>query len=77
MAATIYGRDKLVAQYPEHGIQNPLIADAAPAQLHFDHHSAFFFEWQWLGHFTKHQLDSRARTSNPGGIPCQWRFRLP
>jgi len=45
--------------------------------LNFDHQSAFFFKWQWLGHFAKHLAGGRARTLNPGRIPCRWTFRLP
>ena len=42
-----------MARHLEHGIQNPCIADAAMPQLKFDHQSAFFFKWQWLGHFAE------------------------
>jgi len=28
-------------------------------QLNFDHQSAFFFKWQWLGHFAKHLAGGR------------------
>src|SRR5208337_1466770 len=52
-------RDKLVARYLEHGIQDLFIADAAIPQLNFDHPSAFFFKWQWLAHLAKHLAGGR------------------